>query len=152
MSSSSQGSTSNESTNTRARSAYRDLSKIATLHVKQMETLGSCQIPRPQVVYPNKEFSTSNDMSGCCQHQTDSCQPVMSQTVQVVFFTQSLSHLHSNYYRSNSRNGRKRMLMPNVMPVVEVVNMINHTRCDCISQSKITSSNMENSNQLMILN
>jgi len=115
----------------RSESPVKELTKEATQHLLNMERYGSCQTPKPQVIYPNSDPSKvliprgtilhrCNDISGCCQHSTHSCQPIESQSVEVVFFTQSL--------KINSRFARKRRFEP----IIEVINMKNHTKCQCL--------------------
>ncbi len=115
----------------RSDSPVKELTKKATQHLLNMEKYGSCQVPKPQIIYPNSDPSKTliprgtvlyrcNDISGCCQHKTHSCQPIESETIEVAFFSQSL--------KINSRFARKRRLEP----IIEIMNLKNHTKCDCL--------------------
>jgi hypothetical protein len=102
------------------------LNNLAENHNKLIEKFGECSEPKPELVYISHEIYSEyrytpratilhrcSDRSGCCRHSDHSCQPVFFQNVTLYF----------------------RVKKSNKKPNVECIQMVNHTKCDCLKIS-----------------
>jgi len=98
----------------------------AKSHSNQIENLWSCSEPKPELVYISHQnyseytyipratiLHRCSDRSGCCQHTDRSCQPIQVKNVTLFFIVKKF----------------------NRRPNVECIQMVNHTKCDCLETS-----------------
>jgi hypothetical protein len=109
------------------RNIYKEiLYNLAENHNKFIEKSGECSEPKPELVYISHEIYSEyrytpratilhrcSDRGGCCQHSDHSCQPILFENVTLYFMVK----------KSNKQ------------PIVECIQMINHTKCDCLKIS-----------------
>jgi hypothetical protein len=102
------------------------LNNLAEDHNKLIEKLGECSEPKPELVYISHQINSEyrytpratilhrcSDRSGCCRDSDHSCQPVLFENVTLYFMVK----------KSNKK------------PNVECIQMVNHTKCDCLKIS-----------------
>jgi hypothetical protein len=109
------------------KSIYNEiLYNLAEDHNKRIEKLGECSEPKPELVYISHQINSEyrytpratilhrcSDRSGCCRDSDHSCQPVSVENVTLHFMVKKL----------------------NKQPNVECIQMVNHTKCDCLKIS-----------------
>ena len=101
-------------------------------HGARVRLEGSCHTPHPTIVYvnttdPSKVYMPRatvlhrcSDLTGCCQHPSETCEAIEMQTVELYFITIQLQVQNSH------KNRRVRQ-----SPKVEKIMFTNHTQCGC---------------------
>lgn len=118
--------------NNKKRSISADAFAKAFEHGARVRGEGSCQKPHPTIVYvnttdPSKVYMPRatvlhrcSDLTGCCQHPSETCEAAEMTTVELYFLTLTLQ------VQSKHKNRRVRQ-----SPKVETQWFVNHTRCEC---------------------
>jgi len=134
-----------------ARSTIENLAFLAFEHGVKVREFGSCQVPRPEIVYahtdsPSKVYlprgtilHRCSDATGCCPQATQSCQPVQSDIVHLYFFTVSLVQTNSSSHQHHHHRHKKLRQQQSV----EKLTFINHTQCACIDRSKVNGDRFQ---------
>lgn len=102
-------------------------------HGARVRSEGGCHTPRPIIVYvnttdPSKVYlprgtvlHRCSDLTGCCQHPSETCGPVEMQTVELYFITISITVRNGGHHHRRIRQS----------PKVEKIFFTNHTECGC---------------------
>jgi len=132
-----------------------ELSK-AFEHGARVRQEGACHTPHPTVVYVNSTSPSKvylprgtvlhrcSDLTGCCQHPSEQCQPIEMQTVELYFITitlqvQQSSALHQHQLSSQYRGGRR----VRQSPQVEKMLFTNHTQCGCRERNSVNINELD---------
>lgn len=120
----------------RQMNAMRSMAQKAYEHGMRINEEATCARPRPELVYltdSNKIFlpratllHRCSDLTGCCPHATQSCQPIRTHNVSLYFFTISVQST------SRLRQNQK----------IEVLKFVNHTDCACMPVERMRSELM----------
>jgi hypothetical protein len=116
------------------RSVVENFASHAFEHGVRVREEGACRNAKPQIVYinttdPSKVYlpratilHRCSDLTGCCPHATQTCQPIEMTTVELYFFTVTLQINHTH----KSRQSRVRQHQK-----IEKLLFTNHTLCGC---------------------
>lgn len=106
---------------------FESLAKLAFDHGSRINEDGACKHPRPQLVYfndPSKVYlpratilHRCSDVTGCCPHASQTCQPLETQSIELYFFTVSL-------IKTNTRQVHQHQN-------IDKMSFVNHTKCGC---------------------
>ena len=130
-----------------SRSSIENMAQLAFDHGAKVRIQGGCSQPKPQIVYvemsdPSKVYlprgtilHRCSDLTGCCPHQTQTCEPISTQQVSLYFFTVTLLP------NTSSHHSRRK---PKQHQSIEKVTFTNHTLCGC----RQSSSSMDDYNEV----
>jgi len=115
------------------RSVVENFASHAFEHGVRVREEGACRYPKPQVIYVNSTDRSKvylprgtilhrcSDLTGCCPHATQTCQPIQIRTIELYFSTVTLQINHTHKTRQRVRQHQK----------IEKLLFTNHTLCGC---------------------